>query len=65
MALDRKLSSGEFAGRFVVSVSAVSQHLVLKTPKVVHVRIEVSRRIHELDPEGFWNSTIGSSILQF
>jgi DNA-binding transcriptional ArsR family regulator len=49
-----KLSSGEIAGRFAISASAVSQHLrVLKDAQLVRVRVEAQRRIYELDPRGF------------
>lgn len=49
-----ELSSGEIAGRFEISASAVSQHLkVLKDAQLVRVRVEAQRRIYELDPGGF------------
>jgi DNA-binding transcriptional ArsR family regulator len=54
MLSDGELSSGEIAGRFAISGSAVSQHLkVLKGAQLVRVRIEAQRRIYELDPAGF------------
>lgn len=47
------LSSGEIAGRFDISASAISQHLkTLRAAKLVHVRVEAQWRIYELDKEG-------------
>ena len=47
------LSSGEIAGRFDISPSAISQHLkTLRAAKLVHVRVEAQWRIYELDKEG-------------
>jgi DNA-binding transcriptional ArsR family regulator len=54
MLSEGELSSGEIAGRFAISASAVSQHLkVLKDAQLVRVRVEAQRRIYELDPAGF------------
>ena len=54
MLSEGELSSGEIAGRFAISASAVSQHLkVLKDAQLVRVRVEAQRRIYQLDPEGF------------
>ena len=54
MLSEGELSSGEIAGRFVISASAVSQHLkVLKDAQLVRVRVEAQRRIYEIDPRGF------------
>jgi DNA-binding transcriptional ArsR family regulator len=47
------LSSGEIAGRFKISASAISQHLkTLRAVKLVRVHAEAQRRIYELDKEG-------------
>ena len=47
------LSVGEITSRFTVSASAVSQHLkVLRTAKLVRVRVAAQQRIYELDTEG-------------
>jgi DNA-binding transcriptional ArsR family regulator len=54
MLSEGELSSGEIAGRFAISASAVSQHLkVLKDAQLVRVRVDAQRRIYELDPAGF------------
>ena len=47
------LSSGEIAGSFDVTASAISQHLkVLRAARLVRVRAEAQRRIYELDDRG-------------
>src|SRR5215469_9195567 len=54
MLSEGELSSGEIAGRFAISASAVSQHLkVLKDAQLVRVRVAAQRRIYQLDPGGF------------
>lgn len=53
MLAKRPRSSGELAGAFTVSASAVSQHLkVLREVRLVRVRVEAQRRIYLLDRAG-------------
>ena len=48
------LAVGELARRFPVSRPAISQHLaVLKQARLVVDRQEGTRRLYQLDPEGF------------
>lgn len=64
MLSEGELSSGEIAGRFAISASAVSQHLkVLKSAQLVRVRVEAQRRIYEIDPRGF--SALDDWLQQF
>lgn len=59
------LSAGEIARRFPVTPSAVSQHLkVLRSAKLVRVRVAAQQRIYELDTEGLveiesWLDSVG------
>ena len=47
------LSAGDIAQRFVISRSAVSQHLrILRDARLVTVRAEGQQRIYELDSDG-------------
>jgi DNA-binding transcriptional ArsR family regulator len=47
------LTSGEIARRFIISPSAVSQHLkVLREARLVRVRASGQQRIYELDADG-------------
>jgi DNA-binding transcriptional ArsR family regulator len=51
---NRARSVGELAKRFPVSRPAISQHLrILKEAKLVVDRAEGTRRIYQLNPEGF------------
>lgn len=51
---DGPLSVGELAGDFHVSRPAVSQHLkVLTRAKLVRCEAAGTRRVYELDPNGF------------
>lgn len=48
-----ELAAGDIARRFEMSAPAVSQHLkVLKSARLVRVRVDAQRRIYSLDPEG-------------
>ena len=53
MLAARPMTSGDIAGSFDVSASAISQHLkVLRGARLVRVRAEAQRRIYLLDPDG-------------
>ncbi|MFN4355068.1 ArsR/SmtB family transcription factor [Parvibaculum sp.] len=48
-----ELAAGDIARRFEMSAPAISQHLkVLKSARLVQVRVDAQRRIYSLDLEG-------------
>src|SRR5215472_12473541 len=52
--LDGPLPVGKLAGEFTVSRPAISQHLrILKQANLVMDRAEGTRRLYQLNPEGF------------